>query len=147
MMTIIGRAKIIDLFIFWSFFLNLKEQTLFVCINLFDNYLLNNDINKEELNLLFITCIFLSAKFEEVKLLKMKDLLKICEDKIDLNKNNILEMEKKILLGIGFNLIFVSPYDFMNRLFFLTNCDSKDCFLKRYLELLFIRNSRFLSRL
>lgn len=130
-MSIIGRAKIINFFITWSFTLKLKEQTLFLSINLFDNFLAKNRIKNEKISILFISCIFLSIKYEEVKVLKLKKLLNFITDEID--ENEIYLMEVKILESVDYNLIFINPFDFMKRLFFLTNCDDKDYIWSCYL--------------
>ena len=116
------RGKIIDYFIFITLTLQLQNSTLFLAINILDKYLFKKKVKREEIPCIFVAILFTSCKFEEVKIIRLKDLKNILEQ--NLENLSILKKEYEILNEIGYNIIFPSPYDFLKRLHFVTNSEN-----------------------
>ena len=58
-------------------------------------------------------CIFIAAKLFEVTPPNLDEIVYITANTY--NRQNILDMESRIVKHLGFNLHFVTPYDFMRR--------------------------------
>ena len=55
--------------------------------------------------------MFVASKFEEIYSPELKDFVSVCDNAY--SKDEILEMEGKILKILDFNLIFETPYTFL----------------------------------
>ena len=89
----------------------LKENTLFLTINLIDNFLSkNNNLNRKFLQLIGISSLLIASKYEEIFPPKINDLIFICD--YAYNKNEILNMENLILNSIDFNVNFPTIFNF-----------------------------------
>ena len=89
----------------------LKENTLFLTINLIDNFLSkNNNLNRKFLQLVGISSLLIASKYEEIFPPKINDFIFICDNAY--NKNEILNMEKLILNSIDFNINFPTIFNF-----------------------------------
>ena len=89
----------------------LKENTLFLSINLIDNFLSkNNNLNRKFLQLVGISSLLIASKYEEIFPPKINDFIFICDNAY--NKNEILNMEKLILNSIDFNINFPTIFNF-----------------------------------
>lgn len=97
-----------------------------MAVNLFDTYLSKIPVNRKDTSLLFVTCIFIAAKFEEVKIVRLKNFMVHCDNK-DLTHDAVLEMEKKVLELLDYKLTYICPYDFLKRVFFIYRTDLDKC--------------------
>ena len=132
------RSLVVDVFVKWQYFFNLKPETLFLAIYLFDSYLAKCPIGRKTASLLFVTSIFTAAKFEEVKIVRVKNFLAHCDDK-DVTADAVFEMEKNILDKLNYELSYVCPYDFLKRIFFIYRTDLDKCNITRHTSMLFYR--------
>lgn len=87
----------------------LNPRTIFLCAHIFDRYLTKTNIEKKNLQLLGITCLYIAAKFEDVQPPRIRDLCFLCNDIY--KPDDILLLEGNILSSLNFDLIFVSAYD------------------------------------
>lgn len=62
-----------------------------MAIALIDEYSSNSDISLTNYQLLGISCLFISAKYEEIELPRFKDYFRLVEDQYQ--RQNFLEME------------------------------------------------------
>lgn len=97
---------------------NLKCETLYLTLKIFDNHIVNSGAHPEFiyqlqqndfLRLIASTCIFISSKYEEIYPPSIKDLLVM----FNFNKMAILEYEGKVMNSIQFNLTMPSSYSFL----------------------------------
>ncbi len=89
----------------------LKVRTLFLLSNIIDRYMQNNIIHKENLQLLGIVALLIASKFEDIYPPEVDELKYLCENQF--TKESILELESEIIFEFNFNLIFVSPVDYL----------------------------------
>ena len=132
------RALVVEVFVKWQYFFDLRPETLFLAIYLFDGYMAARRINRRTASLLFVTCIFTASKFEEVKIVRLGNFLAHCEDR-EVTPEAVFDMEKELLERLGYNLSYVCPYDFLKRVFFIYKTDLDKCKLTRHPRLLFHR--------
>lgn len=90
----------------------LKQQTLFLTINLFDRYCSIKQVYLEGLQLLGITCLWTASKYEGDKTPSLSMLIQMCEM---YSKQQVLIIEADLLMCLDFNLHFPSPVDFLER--------------------------------
>ena len=84
----------------WNY--KLKLRTFFLGITLFDKYLSVTYINNDELFPIGATCLFISAKIEEVYSLDINDIFYLLEK--EYSSEEILELESKILTALNFKI-------------------------------------------
>ena len=92
-----------------------KRDTFHYACNYFDNYLTfgNEKIkNKKILELIGITCISISGKIEEVQIPKLKEYANSIDESFDIK--DIIEMEQKLCLSLGWKLINVNINTWLN---------------------------------
>jgi len=91
---------------------NLNAQTLYLAVNYVDRVLLHDKYPKNALQLLGVTCLFIAAKYEEIfppDLSKFFYLIDNCY-----NKDQVLQMEFKVLTSLTYQLSSVSVKDYFN---------------------------------
>lgn len=67
---------------------------------------------KEEYDLVAITSLFIAAKYEEIHCPPLSHFIALSR----YNKLDILFVESRILLGLSFNLSYVSPLHFLEQM-------------------------------
>lgn len=92
----------------------LKDSTYFITIGLLDRMLIDHSqhINIVNMQLLGITCIYIATKLEEIKPISKKNLIYISENSY--TKEQLICMERTILNCLNFDIIFPTPYIFLD---------------------------------
>jgi hypothetical protein len=91
-----------------------KSNTLFLTINLIDRYLSKKSILRTKFQLLGVTSLFISYKYEEIYMKNINDFVELTARAFD--KSEILEMEKIIIDLVEFNLDLPLSKDFFDLL-------------------------------
>lgn len=127
------RAILIDWIIDVSDKFKLREETLFLCINIYDyfinlvNKIENFTIDKDKLQLYLICSLSIACKYEEVFSPEIKDFVYIAESYYP--KEEILKNEIMILNKLKFEVSFPSVLTFFDILIIfydLKNCSNYD---------------------
>ena len=129
------RALLINNLIYIHEQFELIDETLYLSVNLIDRFLsdsnqkIKNDI---EFLLLGITCLFIAGKYEEIEPPEITDYIYIT--KHIFSKEQIISMEYKILSTFNFNIIYISPLIFLDRLNFISEVsNNKIISLSKYI--------------
>ena len=125
------RSIIVDWIIEVTFKFKLRQETLYLSINLIDRFLEKKRISREILQLVAVSCLSLAAKYEEIYPPEIRDYSYITDKTY--TKNQILKMEYDVLAVLDFDLLHVSPYDFLTRLFQISENSKKLFYLAEYL--------------
>ena len=108
------RAILID----WLVDVNLKfkllPQTLFISVNLVDRYLSSRNVSRQQLQLLGVTALMIVSKYEEIYPPLIKDYVAVCDSAY--SKEDILDMETRILQAVCFDLTQTSAFTFLEHL-------------------------------
>ena len=108
------RAILVD----WLVDVNLKfkllPQTLFITINLVDRYLSVRHATRQQLQLIGVTALMIVSKYEEIYPPLTKDYVAVCDNAY--TKEDILDMESKMLQTIFFDLTQTSAFTFLEHI-------------------------------
>jgi hypothetical protein len=91
----------------------LSAETLWLTFNLLDRFLECTQITKSKFQLCGTTCMWIAAKYEEIYVPEVKEFVEICANAY--SKEDVLKMEKSILVALEFNLTVATPLVFMQR--------------------------------
>ena len=125
------RIMVIDWLIDIHFKFQLFPETLYLAVNIMDRYLAQVNILKSKLELVGVTVLFIACKYEEITPPEIKEFQYIGE-KI-YSKDEIVDMEGKILVALSIELSIISPLRFLERYGRLALFDDKNFFLAKYL--------------
>lgn len=109
------RSILIDWLIEVHLKFKLTPETLYLTINLIDIYLSKVNINRNKLQLIGITCLFICNKYEEIYPPDLKEHIEMTDHAY--NKKEILEMENEILKKLEFNITFPTCYRYLEIFF------------------------------
>ena len=126
------RTILINWLIEVHFKFRLLNETLFLCVNIIDRYLSKKNINRKYLQLLGITALFISCKYEEIYAPHAKDLIYMTDNAYKLDE--MIKMENEILSVIKFELTLPTSLSFLKIYSTLLNLDEKNNFRCCYLN-------------
>lgn len=91
----------------------LKENTLFLAINITDRFLEKERVTRQKLQLVGVTSIFIASKYEEIYPPEIKDFVYIADNAY--GKSEIIDMEQRILNSLNYDLNLPSSYCFLQQ--------------------------------
>lgn len=124
------RAILVDWLIDIHSKFRLLDETLFLTINIIDRYLSKKSINKKYFQLLGITAMFISSKYEDIYPPEIKDFIYMTDNAY--SREELLYLESDILDKIGFNLTYPTSLRFLEIFRKLLNLKDKDFYQCRY---------------
>jgi len=134
------RAILVDWIIEVHLKFKLLNETLFLTINVIDRYLSKKSILRTKLQLLGVSALLISCKYEEIYAPDIRDFVYITDKAF--TKEEILAMEYDILKELDFNVTIASSnkfFDYIIQYFGLL--DNEIC-LGRYLLEIFLLDNR-----
>ncbi|KAE8690996.1 putative cyclin-B3-1 [Hibiscus syriacus] len=102
---------------------DLMQETLYLMVNLLDQYLSEVQIKKNEMQLVGLTTLLLASKYEDFWHPRVKDLISISAEAY--TSEQMLNMEKLVLKTLKFRLNVPTPYVFMLRFIKAAQSDTK----------------------
>lgn len=125
------RAILIDWLIEVHLKFKLVPESLFLTVNLIDRYLEKEIVNRQKLQLVGVTAMLIACKYEEIYPPIVKDFVYITDNAY--SKEEILQMEKKMLSILDFNIQITSSFRFLERFNKVAKTDTLIFNLSRYL--------------
>lgn len=122
------RAIIFDWLVELHTGYSLQPETLFLAFNLFDRFLYFCNVEKRQIQLLALTCMFIACKYEEVHVPLLSDLLYLTKSQY--SRSDVFKLEKVILRSLDFELLIVNPYTLLLRFHDMTTSSSNRKLLK-----------------
>lgn len=107
------RAILIDWLVEVHLKFKLYPETLYLTVNLIDRYLEKEEVLRQHLQLVGVTSMLIASKYEEIYAPEVRDFVYITDKAY--TKEEILEMEGRILTKIEFNVTTPSSYRFLER--------------------------------
>lgn len=125
------RAILVDWLIEVHYKFKLLPETLFITVNIIDRYLEKSEIKRQKLQLLGVTAMWISCKYEEIYAPEIKDFVYITDNAYE--QKDILNLEFEVLKVLEFNITTPSAFRFLERYAKLISADSKTFNLAWYL--------------
>lgn len=132
------RSELIDWIIEVGSKLNLRDETIFMSVNIIDRYLNLEKIKKTRLQIVGVTALVLAAKYEEIYPPETKQF--ISSAKRIMMKEEIYRLESQIIKALKFELSGPSPLPFLKRFLKLTNASERINSLATYFVMLQMLN-------
>lgn len=107
------RAILIDWLVEVHLKFKLLPETLFLTVNLIDRFLQVKQVTRRNLQLIGVTAMLISSKYEEIWAPEVRDFVYISDKAY--TREQILECEKLILNTLGFHLTLPTTYNFLAR--------------------------------
>ena len=130
------RAILIDWLVDVHFKFKLVSDTLFLTVNLIDRFLGKTQIPRTKLQLVGITAMFIACKYEEIYAPEVRDFVYITDKAYD--KEDILLLEKEMLLSLGFNVTVPTTFRFLEIFARFLKIEDTYFMFSRYLIELFL---------
>ena len=137
------RAMLIDWIIDVHFKFKLKSDTLFLTVWLIDRYLSEKQMKRGRLQLLGVTSMLISCKYEEIYSPEVFDFVYITENSYE--KKDIINLELEMLKMLEFNVTIPTSNNFYEIISSLLNFNTQEFYLGKYLLELFLLDYRSLK--
>jgi G2/mitotic-specific cyclin-B, other len=113
------RAILVDWLIDVHNKFSLLPETLYLTINLIDRYLGKFPVENSKFQLLGVSAMLIASKYEEIYAPEVRDFVYVTNKCY--TKEEILNMEGKILTALDFDILSTSPLRFLERLHFISD--------------------------
>eukprot|EP01117_Protostelium_nocturnum_P008058 TRINITY_DN2869_c0_g1_i1.p1 TRINITY_DN2869_c0_g1~~TRINITY_DN2869_c0_g1_i1.p1 ORF type:complete len:520 (+),score=210.78 TRINITY_DN2869_c0_g1_i1:124-1683(+) len=110
---------------------NLLSETMFLAVNILDRFLQIKAVARNKLQLVGTACMLIASKFEEIFTPKVDDFIYITANAYP--REELLKMEKLVLLTLNFNLNVPAPIHFLRRFSKAAHSDAQIHTLSKYL--------------
>tara|TARA_R110002050_G_scaffold247175_2_gene384987 strand:+ start:1336 stop:2451 length:1116 start_codon:yes stop_codon:yes gene_type:complete len=118
----------------WLFDVHMEFKTLpesmFLSVSILDRYLQNNFPQREQLQLVGMTAMFIACKYEETIAPSVEDFVYIADDMYTVDQ--VLDLEAEMLKSIDWNLAVSTPLHFLRRFSKAGRSDSRIHTLCKY---------------
>ena len=125
------RAILIDWLIDVHLKFKLLPETLFLTVNIVDRYLEVSTVSRQKLQLVGVTSMLIASKYEEIYAPEINDFVYVTDKAY--TREEVLEMEGKILASLKFNLTCTTSYRFLERYAKVHGVDERTNNLAKYL--------------
>ena len=105
----------------------LMPDTLFLSINLIDRFLSTQEVGRTKLQLVGISALLIAAKYEEIHVPEVDEFLSVAANCY--SREQLLDMERRILTVLDFNVTVSTPYPFLRRFLRCGKCDHRTHYL------------------
>jgi transcription initiation factor TFIIIB Brf1 subunit/transcription initiation factor TFIIB len=137
------RAILVDWLVEVHLKFKLIPESLYLTVNLIDRYLEKQKVNRQQLQLVGVTCMLIACKYEEIYPPIVKDFVYITDNAY--SKQEILDMERDILSVLDFDIQINSSFRFLERYCKIAQADSMIFNLSRYLLELCLVNYKMIK--
>ncbi|KAM3129512.1 cell division [Paramecium bursaria] len=134
------RAILVDWLVDVHLKFKLKDETLYMTVQLIDRYLSKVQTSRLKLQLVGVASLFIACKYEEIYPPALKDFVYITDNAYV--KQDVLEMESQILQALEFNITQPSQYTFLEK-YSQNQLDTKNKYLAQYILELALVDYRF----
>ncbi|ODV62007.1 cyclin family protein [Ascoidea rubescens DSM 1968] len=137
------RSIIVDWLVEVHLRFRLLPETLFIGINLMDRFLSKEIIEVDKFQLLAISSLFISAKYQEICSPSIKNFSYVTDG--GFSEEDILNAEKVVLAVLEFNMSYPNPLEFLRRISKADNYDVQTRTLGKYLLEISVIDYKFIG--
>ena len=120
------RGVVIEWLSYVNHFFNKSNETLFMCINIMDRYTSKRKISLNIYQLVGICSFLIASKYEDTDSPPIDKLIYI--SKYIYTHNDIVSMEKDILVTLNFDIFSVSTFHFFSYFYVVSEINNKKLF-------------------
>jgi len=91
----------------------LQPLTLWLCINILDRYLMKMPTHRQKLQLVGVSALLISCKYEEIYPPEVSDCIYITDNAYE--RDELLKMESQILIALDYQIFVPTGYHFLSR--------------------------------
>jgi len=124
------RAILVDWLVEVHTKYRLRQETLFLTVNLVDRYLSGTHVTRKRLQLVGVVALLIGAKFEEIDPPRVCDLVYITDNAY--TKDDILVMECTMLTSLGLHIVVPTVAHFIDRFEHANRCDAQQIEVVQY---------------
>ena len=125
------RAILVDWLVEVHLRFKLVPETLYLCVSLIDRFLSKREVTRSKLQLVGVTCMFISSKYEEIYPPELRDLVYICDSAY--TKEEIVDMEESVLKALNYKVTIPSAHTFLIRFLKAAHADKRMVQLSYYI--------------
>ncbi|CAG9336289.1 unnamed protein product [Blepharisma stoltei] len=125
------RAVLIDWIVSAHKRFKLLPETLFLSVTIIDKYLEKRAVTRQQLQLVGVTSLYLSSKYEEIYPPELKDFVQITDRAY--TREQVVKMEKEILNTLNFNITLPTSWRFFERYGGISDLNSQGKSVGQYL--------------
>ncbi|KRX10752.1 Cyclin-like protein [Pseudocohnilembus persalinus] len=137
------RAILIDWLVDVHYQYKMIPQTLYMTVMIIDKFIEKNQVPRSKLQLLGVTSLFIAGKYEEIYPPQLKEYVDLTDKTY--RKNEVLDMEGKIINSLQFNITYPYAYTFLDRFTRIINSNEKTLMLCRYIIELALIDFKFVK--
>ena len=120
------RGVVVEWLSYINHYFNQSNETLFMCINIMDRYISKKKISLDIYQLVGISSYLIASKYEDTDIPSIDELIYISKNIY--THNDIVSMEKEILVALNFDIFSVSSYQFYSYFYFISSINNKKLF-------------------
>lgn len=125
------RSILVDWLVEVHLKFKLVPETLYLTVNIIDRFLEKSEVSRPKLQLVGVTALLIASKYEEIYPPELRDLVYICDHAY--RKEQILEMEEKILKTLEYQITIPSAHAFLVRYLKAAHADRRIVQLSCYI--------------
>lgn len=125
------RSILVDWLVEVHLKFKLVPETLYLTVNVIDRFLEKSEVSRPKLQLVGVTALLIASKYEEIYPPELRDLVYICDHAY--RKEQILEMEEKILKTLEYQITIPSAHAFLVRYLKAAHADRRIVQLSCYI--------------
>jgi len=118
----------------------MRIETLYLTISIIDRYLAQRVVMRRKLQLLGVVAMLIASKYEEIDPQKAHVFAYITDGTY--TKREILDMEARVLVTLGFSVAVPTPAHFLDRIMRANECDNYHKAMVNYILELSLLDSR-----
>lgn len=132
LITPIIRARLVDWLVQLQSTFSLYHEPLYMAVKIADHYLMKKTVPRQQLQLLYMTSLFISAKFDErLPPVEIDELIHAAAGVY--SREQVISCEVDILTTLNFNIRFPLSYVFLRRFARCTKSDQRTLLLARFI--------------
>lgn len=125
------RAILVDWLVDVGVRFKLLTETMFLTVHILDRFLSVRVVSRQKLQLVGMAAMLIASKIEEIYTPQVKDFVWICANTYP--AEDILMMEKQMLVALGFNINAAHALHFLRRFSKAGHAESKTHTLAKYI--------------
>jgi cyclin B len=137
------RHLLIDWLVEVHMMFKMKEETLFLAVNILDRYLSTQQMKRTSLQLVGSTALLVASKYEELNVPELADFVYVSDQAF--TRDDVVKFESEFCTSLGFIFSIPTPFHFGQRFIQVAAFDERNRLFASYLMELALLDYSFLQ--